>query len=294
MYEIKELKALEFSEPLGTKEKYWTKDKKLLFKIGREDTLENCSEKIAYEIAKIIGLPATKYELAKYKNGIEKLGVVSENFLKENEVLILINEVLTIAKKDYEKEKWYKQTEYTLEKALYIVKGLQKVSRNQDMLHSFVGYLVFDCLIGNQDRHHENWGFIIDGKNLKLAPSFDHASGIASKVSDKEAKERLNTRDTNRSVEAFCKRAKTPFYNEQGKILKTFEVVEELCKRTQTKEYALQWILKISQVKEVDYQEILDKIPQEFITQNQKEFIKALLIVNTRTLQEIGKENERY
>jgi hypothetical protein len=28
---------------------------------------------------------------------------------------------------------------------------------------AFVGYLVFDALIGNTDRHHENWG-ITDGR----------------------------------------------------------------------------------------------------------------------------------
>lgn len=289
MYKIKELVALEFSEPLGTKEKYWTKDKKLLFKIGRENTLENCSEKIACEIAKLIGIPTAEYELAKYRNGVEKLGVVSNNFLKEGESLKLINEVLAIATKDYEKEKRYKQTEYTLNKSLEIVKGLQEATEAQDMLCNFVGYLIFDCLIGNQDRHHENWGFIIGNKSIQLAPSFDHASGVASKVSDKEAKERLNTNDKNRSVEAFCKRAKTPFYNEQGEVLKTFEVVNELCKKPQTKQYGLQWIQKISQLTQADYQGILDKIPREFITQNQKDFIKVLLAMNTRLLQEIEK-----
>ncbi|KPH55033.1 hypothetical protein HPU229334_10360 [Helicobacter pullorum] len=289
MYKIKELVALEFSEPLGTKEKYWTKDKKLLFKIGRENTLENCSEKIACEIAKLIGIPTAEYELAKYRNGVEKLGVVSNNFLKEGESLKLINEVLAIATKDYEKEKRYKQTEYTLNKSLEIVKGLQEATEAQDMLCNFVGYLIFDCLIGNQDRHHENWGFIIGNKSIQLAPSFDHASGVASKVSDKEAKERLNTNDKNRSVEAFCKRAKTPFYNEQGEVLKTFEVVNELCKKPQTKQYSLQWIQKISQLTQADYQGILDKIPREFITQNQKDFIKVLLAMNTRLLQEIEK-----
>ena len=157
------------------------------------------------------------------------------------------------------------------------------------MLCNFVGYLIFDCLIGNQDRHHENWGFIIGNKSIQLAPSFDHASGVASKVSDKEAKERLNTNDKNRSVEAFCKRAKTPFYNEQGEVLKTFEVVNELCKKPQTKQYSLQWIQKISQLTQADYQGILDKIPREFITQNQKDFIKVLLAMNTRLLQEIEK-----
>lgn len=207
MYEIKEFSVSEFSEPLGTKEKFWIKNKEFLFKIGRENTLENCSEKIAYEIAKLIDLPTAEYDLAIYTNGMH--------------------------------------------------------------------------------RHHENWGFIINKNGLSLAPSFDHAAGLASKVSDKEAKERLQTKDKNYSVEAFCKKATTPFYKGDKK-LKTFEMIEELYKKEQTKQYASKWIEKIAKVKEEDYQQILDQVPQEFIiTQNQKDFIKKMLLTNTKLLQEI-------
>jgi hypothetical protein len=41
-----------------------------------------------------------------------------------------------------------------------------------------VGYLMLDCLIGNQDRHDENCGLILlSGKQLRvaLAPTYDHA-----------------------------------------------------------------------------------------------------------------------
>lgn len=286
MYEIKEFSVSEFSEPLGTKEKFWIKNKEFLFKIGRENTLENCSEKIAYEIAKLIDLPTAEYDLAIYTNGMQKQGVASTNFLKER-YFILANEFLG-NRVGYEKEKKYKLKEYTLDVALQLVLVIQRVRKNQkDILQNFVGYLVFDFLIGNQDRHHENWRFIINKNGLTLAPSFDHAAGLASKVSDKEAKERLQTKDKNYSVEAFCKKATTPFYKGDKK-LKTFEMIEELYKKEQTKQYASKWIEKIAKVKEEDYQQILDQVPQEFIiTQNQKDFIKKMLLTNTKLLQEI-------
>lgn len=292
MYEIKEFSALEFSEPLGTKEKFWTKNRGLLFKIGRENTLENCSEKIACEIAKLINIPTAEYDLAIYKNGMQKQGVVSKNFLGSGETFVLSNDLLSQRIEKYEKEKKYKLKEYTLDVALQLVLAIQKVRKNQkDMLQNFVGYLVFDSLIGNQDRHHENWGFIIEENGLILAPSFDHAAGIASKVSDKEAKERLQTKDKNYSVEAFCKKATTPFYK-NGKKLKTFEIIKEFYKKEQTKQYASKWIEKIEQVKKENYQQILDKIPQDLITQNQKDFITQMLLVNTNILQQIRRDNE--
>ena len=121
---------------------------------------------------------------------------------------------------------------------------------------------------------------------LILAPSFDHASGIASKVSDKEAKERLTTKDKNYNVEAYCKKARTPFYKNVAK-LKTFEVVKELIgMQNGIKTYTIEWIDKILRIKESDYQGILDKIPKD-ITQNQKDFITKMLLMNTKILQEI-------
>jgi len=65
-------------EQLGTKEKFWFYDKndktRKLFKIGRPGTGENWSEKATYELAKILGLPCAKYELAIWKG---KEGVLS-------------------------------------------------------------------------------------------------------------------------------------------------------------------------------------------------------------------------
>lgn len=51
---------------------------------------------------------------------------------------------------------------------------------------------MFDCLIANQDRHHENWGLIVGfGKKLRLG----------CKVKEEEAKNRLYTKDLNYTVE---------------------------------------------------------------------------------------------
>lgn len=73
---------MEQHEPLGTKRKDWFDNNTKLFKVGREGTLENCSEKIAYEIAKLIDLPCAKYEFGKLikDDGTQILGIISENF----------------------------------------------------------------------------------------------------------------------------------------------------------------------------------------------------------------------
>ena len=59
----------------------------------------------------------------------------------------------------------------------------------------FADYLVLDALIGNTDRHHENWGLLMKqvGDHLQgiLAPTFDHVSALGRELLDtKEGKGR--------------------------------------------------------------------------------------------------------
>jgi len=54
-------------------------------------------------------------------------------------------------------------------------------------LGQFGGYLVFDALIGNTDRHHENWALLkreAGPTDHRLAPSFDHASSLGREMRD--------------------------------------------------------------------------------------------------------------
>ncbi len=63
-------------------------------------------------------------------------------------------------------------------------------------------YLVLDALIGNTDRHHENWGFLgqvlvnidevseaarlVKQGGYDIAPSFDHASSLGRELPDEK------------------------------------------------------------------------------------------------------------
>lgn len=52
-------------------------------------------------------------------------------------------------------------------------------------------YLVLDALIGNTDRHHENWGILRKrteaGWQGMLAPTYDHASSLGRELVDDSA-----------------------------------------------------------------------------------------------------------
>lgn len=292
LYPIIEIESKDEIEQLGTKEKYWICDaitnEKKLFKIGRENTGEDWAEIVAYEIGKHIGLEVAIYELAVYKS---KLGTISTNFVQDDERLVHGNELLVKINKLYPSDRFYKVREYKLDTVLNLIKILEKdeIIGIKDALHNFIGYIVFDCLIANQDRHHENWGLIVGlGKKLRLAPSFDHASGFGCKVKEEEAKNRLYTKDLNYTVEAFCRRAKTPFYDRDSKQLSTIDACRILAKHD--KESFCKWVENILKVEEFFYEEIFRKIPDKFINEYSKKFALEILKQNTKRLEALKNE----
>lgn len=74
-----------------------------------------------------------------------------------------------------------------------------------------VGWLPrLDALIGNTDRHQENWGVIEAGRR-RLSPTFDHASSLGFLLDDSARVERLTTADRDRDVSAYAERARSKF-----------------------------------------------------------------------------------
>ena len=75
----------------------------------------------------------------------------------------------------------------------------------------FVGYLVLDAVVGNTDRHEDNWAVIAPAGQRSLAPSFDHASCLGFQLEDERRERHLSTRDQGFTPEAYADRAKSPF-----------------------------------------------------------------------------------
>jgi len=291
MYKIVEISSKYEIEQLGTKEKFWVKDEeegiKQLFKIGRDNTGENWAEKVACEIASLLGLPHAHYELAKYK---DKMGTLSNSFIGEDERLVHGNELMIkVVNSDYPIDQFYKVRDYKVETVLSLVKKMEKHFKIQNSVRDFIGYIVFDCLIANQDRHHENWGYIIDSnQKLRLAPTYDHAAGLGCRVSVDEATKRLKTNDANYTVEAFCKRARTPFYVKGSSRLSTLEACR-VAARFDSDVFCF-WVDKISTIKADELKAIFKQIPSEYIEEGIRIFGQEVIEVNSKRLVALKEE----
>ena len=292
MYKIVKISSKYEIEQLGTKEKFWVKnseeDIKQLFKIGREGTGENWAEKVASDLAELIGLPHAHYELAQYET---RLGSLCDSLVSDDERLIHGNELMVkIVDSNYPADQTYKVRDYKIETVLSLVKQMEKHFDIKDALSDFIGYIVFDCLKANQDRHHENWGFIIaaNGK-IRLSPTYDHAAGFGCRVSAEEAKKRLVTNDEKYKVEAFCKRAKTPFYSSKSTgRLSTLEACRAASRFD--KDAFCYWVDKVAALKLQDIEKIIHKIPVEIMEETIKVFTQSVIGVNQKRLEALKEE----
>ena len=167
-------------EALGTKEKFWLVPsagmglpiEAYLFKIGRPQTGENWSEKVACEILRYAGVPCAGYDFAIHDGDT---GVISRQFVTVNGRFLPANMLLESAVKGYDGQLRFRQRRYQLSTSLNLFKirsiGLPRGTPAKyshlsaaDML---VGYVLFD-VAGSTGRRNTGvkslcWGFKLQG-----------------------------------------------------------------------------------------------------------------------------------
>ena len=99
------------------------------------------------------------------------------------------NQILKASVPGSNPEKKFGQADHTLDNALTALDGNFTLDTAKHKAKSyFAEYLVLDAVIGNTDRHHENWGMLRQRHDLEwlqfLAPSFDHASSLGRELVD--------------------------------------------------------------------------------------------------------------
>jgi hypothetical protein len=284
--------APESTESLGTKEKFWYNNHQYLFKKARANTGEDWAEKIAAEVAGVLGLPHADYEMADWDlpSGSER-GIISRNFCDPGEALILGNELLSEADPNYAvgSVSKFRVPTHTVERVIGTLRERAPALPKEwstphpadDAVDVFVGYLLLDALIGNTDRHHENWGVVraIDGR-VRLAPTFDHASSLGRNLLDSERAGRLSTRDRNADVNAFGVRARCALYNNETDKhpLLTWQAFAAAMRYCTTG--ALRWLQVLDSVGDAEIATIIDNVPHERISDTAAEFAKQLMRQN--------------
>lgn len=296
-------------EPLGTKRKYWFReaaavvgepDVRLLFKAEERGTGEDWAEKICCELAGLLGLPHVHYELA-VELGSEKPGVVCASCAVEPMALVLGNQLLLALDKAYPAvdARKFKVKAHTVEAVVEAVRLIQPPPREWtgcvpagivSALDVFTGYVLLDAWTANQDRHHENWGVLWDGKTIYLAPTFDHGAGLARNLTDEERRDRLTSRDKNRQVPFFAAKARSAFFKDVTALrpMTTYAAWRAFAARSP--DAAAVWRASLDAVDGPTVQRAVDAVPPARMSDVCREFTMALLMENRRRI--LADENE--
>ena len=108
-----------------------------------------------------MGLPVAEVELAVHRGGEEPIfGTVCRSVLQDDETLINVDELM--AERGIRVSQ-HRRESYTIEavfKALEDVEPPSSLTSDVTAWTAFIGYLTLDALIGNTDRHEENWSAV--------------------------------------------------------------------------------------------------------------------------------------
>jgi hypothetical protein len=164
------------SEGSGRSEKIWLKNPSNndigLFKFPKSEyTTEHISEKVAADIAQLINIDCMKVELGQYYS---RKGSLSHRINKKGENLI---EGVRLINKYY--PSYNPNTLYDEEKGEYyslemVLNSLKEYSFQKEIFK----VLIFDFLIGNTDRHQNNWAILQDEDDIRFCPLYDNGSSL--------------------------------------------------------------------------------------------------------------------
>jgi len=275
-------------EQLGSKPKFWFRwegdTQPWLFKFTREHTGEDWAEKIGAEIAHLMGVPAAKIELAEF-NG--KWGVASRSFVEKEKGFDLIHgsEVLAGRVLGYDKEKQWNQSAHSMDNSIQAIGQSFPGVEATDELKKLAGYVVLDGLIGNVDRHHDNWALLRgpgeEGAVVRaVAPSYDHASSLGRELHD----ERRQLLLAQGRVEQYVRKGAGGIYwdAQDAKGLNPLDLAIRATAKWPL--YFRPWIRRVNALDPNDFNAILTRVPATRMSGTAREFCMAMLLITTDAL----------
>src|ERR1051326_4748876 len=145
----------------GTRDKKYVQDPntgsyyyfKKSFKRGTRDYFfEFWSEIIASELGKLLGFNVLQYDIAIFKN---EMGCISESMIEENETLVEGGRYLQAYDVRFDPTVKEGRRFHSFQLIEETLKFFQL-----DHIEGIIEIIIFDAILGNGDRHQENWAFI--------------------------------------------------------------------------------------------------------------------------------------
>ena len=280
-------------EQMGSKKKFWfarrTKEEQKnwwLFKYPKKNTGEHWAEKIVAEVADFLKIIHAQVQLAT-SNGEQ--GSATESFARGGRSLWHGNQILANVVQEYDSEKRFGQSSHTLAniwQALDIIFIGENAAQKYKLV--IAEYIVLDTLVGNVDRHHENWGILrrrVQGQwQGRIAPTFDHASSLGRELLDERRRRFL---EENR-VGDYSEKGRGGIYwsEDNGQhgpsplelVRRAFDTYRNLFRPA---------IDKLRILDDCSIWNIIEKIPDDWMTPLSRQFAHQLMLYNLKELRRL-------
>lgn len=281
------------SEGSGRSDKVWLTNpdtKEIgLFKFTKTDkTTEHISEKLASELAELIGLECARIEIGKYDSRIGSM-----SYLINNKSEILIEGIYLISKKypNYDPASMYDN----VNQEYYSIEMILRSLDEYNLKNEFLKIAIFDFLIGNTDRHQNNWAVLRHNDIFRMCPMYDNGSALCCYVEENNIDSYLgkdmmkfnslvNTKSRSR-VRINKKIKKEPTHIEvlQYINLYYYDCVIDLIKVINQK------------ITEYNLEKIVSNYPDELLSQKRKRLIKKFLLEKVKLMNQVfGGEEEQH
>lgn len=249
-----------------------------MFKYEKDDYIcsEACSEKLAYEIAKVLGYKCAKIELA--KDDEDKVGVL--NYFFSNRLNAPHTDIVAYLNKDESERNNF----YTISN---IKNTLDEI--NSGLFKEFIKIMIFDALIGEQDRHEENWGITECEGKYYISPIYDNGDSLLREFKNINNAEKYYNKI--KDFDAYINRSKAIIYKEDNiNQYKHFELIKYL--HENYPQYTNSEITNLNKLTDEIIVELVSKIPDELLTDQHKKYIITYLIKRRNIMLNILKEGE--
>ena len=154
----------------------------------------------------------------------------------------------------------------------------------QQLLTQLASYALLDGLIGNTDRHHENWmvAYVPEGNDtiLKSMPSYDHASSLGRELTDDRRRQYLESD----RILTYLRKGRGGVYGGKrcGAAPSPLALAGLLC-RWQP-DFTRETLERIEDLTEGQIHTAIGRVPPEFMSDIAKEFAVQLVRISRQAL----------
>ena len=218
---------------------------------------------------------------------MDKRGSASPTFVPDDAGLIHGNEILAGQGhiRGYDPAKKFGQSDHTFPRIVAaFYNTFPEGPGRTEALTMLAGYLTLDAMIGNVDRHHENWAILrstsTETPSLRIAPTFDHALSLGRELRDEKRKDLIRQK----RVAEYVQKGSGAIYWKETDPRGENPLALAIRAAKAHRSYFQCWIDRIKDVAPAELDLLVSRVPEDWMSPIAKEFAIAILSFTTEQL----------